>query len=138
MRVFTRVLKTSTDLACTRSGGRLKDYELETHWKHYAVSLSKTLYPLQAALIVLVQPRKTGECPIITKKTLTGRSTKDPLFILRNSQQSPTISVTVTLNFNPMQVLGMVNPHQHFILSEFVFLGKNTLCIFSAYLSVFI
>ena len=85
------------------------------------MSLSETLYPLQAALIVLVQPRKAGECPIITKKMLTGRSTKDPLFILRNSQHR-TISVTVTLDFNQMQVLGMVNPHQHFILSEFVFL----------------
>ena len=31
--------------------------------------------------------------------------------------------VTVKLDFNPMQVLGMVNPHQHFILSEFVFIA---------------
>ena len=68
MRVFKKLLKTSTDLACTRSGGRLKDYELETHWKHCAVSLSETLYPLHTALIVLVQPRKTGEFPITTKK----------------------------------------------------------------------
>ena len=85
------------------------------------MSLSETLYPLQAALIVLVQPRKTGECPIITKKMLTGRSTKDPLFKLRNSQHRKEM-VTVTFYCNPMQVLGMVNPHQHFILSEFVFL----------------
>ena len=63
------------------------------------MSLREILYPLHTALIVLVQPRKTGECPIITKKLLTGRSTKNPLFMLRNSHHRKEM-VIMTLDFN--------------------------------------
>ena len=56
-----------------RSGsvGRMLDSgsngrELETHRRHCVVSLSRTLYPL-------LQDKKTGNCPDITKKCLLGR-----------------------------------------------------------------
>ena len=62
-----------------RSGsvGRMLDsgsngHELETHWRHCVVSLSKTLYPL-------LQHEKTGNCPDITEKCLLGRKASNQM-----------------------------------------------------------
>ena len=46
----------------------MKDRWFETHWRHYVVSLSKTLYPMLST----DQPTKTKNYPKMTEKLLTG------------------------------------------------------------------